>query len=88
MKQPQPFRKVDFAEYNGKYDETVGQKLALAPEAISLEDLRAYLYGYTFTEGYAKGVFPDEMSMEHWKTSDDAIPDLLDIELPPDGSRL
>ena len=69
------FRKVDFAEYDGKYDKSIGKLLHTSPESISIDDLRAYIYGYTYTDGYAKGIFPDEMSMDYWRDNDDAIPD-------------
>ncbi len=70
------FRKVEFAEYSGKYDKPVGEMLHTSPESISIEDLRAYIYGYTYTDEYAKGIFPDEMSMDYWRDNyDEAIPD-------------
>ena len=80
---PEPFRKVDFSEYDGKYDETVSEKLAVSPDSLSIETLRAYLYGYTFTECYAKGKIPDEMSMDYWEESDNAICDYFVDEPQP-----
>lgn len=75
---PSPqFRKVDFAEYEGKYDSAVSKTLRTSPDSLSIEALREYIYGYTFTEGYANGVFPDEMTMDYWTRSDDAICDLF-----------
>ena len=37
--------------------------------------MREYLYRYTFTEDYAKGEFPDEMSMDYSRDSDRGICD-------------
>ena len=31
------------------------------------EKARGLVYGYTFTEDYAKGLIPDELSIEYWK---------------------
>ena len=31
------------------------------------ERMRGLVYGYTFTEDYAKGVIPDQLSIEYWK---------------------
>lgn len=80
------FRKVDFAEYDGKYDANVGKRLATSPDSVSLEELRAYIYGYTFTKGYADGRFPDELSMDYWRDSDDAVCDLFVHPLMPHGT--
>lgn len=57
---------VDYSKYRDLYDEEINEKLHSSPSDIDLESMRAYIYGYTFTEGYAKGVFPDEMSMDYW----------------------
>lgn len=70
MNTPEMIKKVNFAKYEGKYDESVNDKLTASPEILSVETMREYLYGYTFTEGYAKGEFPDEMSMDYWSDSD------------------
>ena len=75
MNTPEMIKKVDFAEYEGMYDESVNDKLATSPEELSVETMREYLYGYTFTEEYAKGEFPDEMSMDYWRDSDKGICD-------------
>ena len=37
--------------------------------------MREYLYGYTFTADYARGKYPDEMSMDYWRDSDRGICD-------------
>lgn len=58
--------KIDYSKYKDSYDEKVNEQLHLAPSDIDLESMRAYIYGYTFTEGYAKCEFPDEMSMDYW----------------------
>ena len=75
MNTPEMIKKVDFAEYEGKYDESVNDELTTSPEDLSVETMREYLYGYTFTEDYAKGEFPDEMSMDYWRDSDKGICD-------------
>ena len=59
--------KVDYSDYKDKYDESIKAKLATSPESIDIETMRENLYGYTFTEDYAKGVIPDELSMDYWE---------------------
>lgn len=58
--------KIDYSKYKDSYDEKVNEQLHHAPSDIDLESMRAYIYGYTFTEGYAKCEFPDEISMDYW----------------------
>ena len=61
------FNKVNYSEYEGKYDESIKERLANAPESIDIETMRASLYGYTFTKGYADGEIPDEFFMDYWE---------------------
>ena len=61
-------KKVDYSDYKDKYDESIKAKLATSPESIDIETMRENLYGYTFTEDYAKGVIPDEFSMDYWES--------------------
>lgn len=81
MNTPEMIKKVDFAKYEGKYNESVNDELTTSPEDLSVETMREYLYGYTFTEDYAKGEFPDEMSMDYWRDSDKGICD-FEAEFP------
>lgn len=60
------FKKVNYAEYEGKYDAAFSERLVTDPLSIDLESMRAYIYGYTFTEEYAQGIIPDEMHMDYW----------------------
>lgn len=75
MNTPEMIKKVDYSEYEGRYDESVNDELTTSPENLSVETMREYLYGYTYTEDYAKGEFPDEMSMDYWRDSDKGICD-------------
>ena len=59
-------KKVNYAEYEGKYDENFKKRMKEDFESIDVETMRANLYGYTFTEGYAIEI-PDELSMDYWK---------------------
>ena len=59
-------KKVNYAEYEGKYEESIKERLEKNPESIDVETMRANLYGYTFTEEYAKRKIPDELSMDYW----------------------
>lgn len=42
------------------------QKLHSSLDEIDVETMRAYMYGYTFTDKYAKGILPNELSMDYW----------------------
>ena len=61
------YRKVNYSEYEGKYDESIKERLEKNPESIDVETMRENLYGYTFTKEYAKGEIPDELSMDYWE---------------------
>ena len=37
------------------------------------ETMRGLVYGYTFTEDYAKGIIPDELSIEYWNQKEDYL---------------
>jgi hypothetical protein len=78
------FNKVNYSEYEGKYDEHMKEKMAKAPESIDIETMRANLYGYTFTKQYADGVIPDELSMDYWEEyhfENDLIDEPIEIDL-------
>ena len=60
-------KKVNYSEYEGKYEESIKERLEKDPESIDVEMMRAFLYGYTFTKEYAKGEIPDEFSMDCWE---------------------
>lgn len=60
-------KKVNYAEYEGKYDVNFKKRMEEDCESIDVETMRANLYGYTFTEGYANMETPDELSMDYWK---------------------
>lgn len=74
------FKKIDYTEYKNKYDESVKQKLHTSPDDIAVESMRAYIYGYTFTEKYAKGILPDELSMDYWAYESDDVADDVEEE--------
>ena len=61
------FKKVNYSEYEGKYDEHLKERMEKEPESIDIETMRANLYGYTFTKEYADGEIPDELSMDYWE---------------------
>ena len=78
------FNKVNYSEYEGKYDEHMKERMAKEPESIDIETMRANLYGYTFTKQYADGVIPDELSMDYWEEyhfENDLIDEPIEIDL-------
>ena len=78
------FNKVNYSEYEGKYNEHLKEKMAKDPESIDIETMRANLYGYTFTKKYADGEIPDEFSMDYWEEyhfENDLIDEPIEIDL-------
>jgi len=78
------FNKVNYSEYEGKYDEHLKERMAKEPESIDIETMRANLYGYTFTKEYADGEIPDELSMDYWEEysfENDLLEDPVEIDL-------
>ena len=78
------FNKVNYSEYEGKYDEHMKEKMAKEPKSIDIETMRANLYGYTFTKEYADGEIPDEFSMDYWEEysfENDLLEDPVEIDL-------
>ena len=78
------FNKVNYSEYEGKYDEHMKERMAKEPESIDIETMRANLYGYTFTKEYADGEIPDEFSMDYWEEysfEKDLLDDSVEIDL-------
>ena len=70
------FVKVNYAEYESKYDQRIIDKMAATPKEIGVDAMRACLYGYTFTEDYARMRVPDELSMDYWRDSNEETVDL------------
>ncbi len=60
-------KKVNYSEYEGKYDESIKERLEKDPGSVDVEMMRANLYGYTYTKEYADGDIPDELSMDYWE---------------------
>ena len=78
------FNKVNYSEYEGKYDELIKERMEKEPESIDIETMRANLYGYTFTKEYADGEIPDELSMDYWEEyhfENDLIDEPIEIDL-------
>ena len=60
-------KKVIYSEYEGKYDESIKERLEKDPGSVDVEMMRANLYGYTYTKEYADGEIADELSMDYWE---------------------
>jgi len=78
-------KKVNYADYEGKYDENIKEMMKTAPEEIDVETMRANLYGFTFTQDYADLKIPDEFSMDYWQdyNTESNFGDMDDLDLPP-----
>lgn len=84
MAKDKVINKVIYSEYDGKYDERIVERLVASPRDIEVEEMREFLYGYTFTENYAKGEFPDEMSMDYWRDDYDMAEENLNLNFDDD----
>ena len=75
-------KKVNYADYEGKYDERIKEMMKTTPEEIDVETMRANLYGFTFTKDYAYCKIPDEFSMDYWEDYDveDIFGDIDDLD--------
>lgn len=61
-------RKVNFQEYENSFNYYWWKKFIDGDlRYFDTEKIRGLVYGYTFTEDYAKGIIPDELSAEYWK---------------------
>ena len=78
------FVKVNYAEYEGKYDQRIIDKMAATPEKVGVDAMRACLYGYTFTEDYARMMVPDELSMDYWRDRNEESAELDPMEWKDD----
>lgn len=78
-------KKVNYADYEGKYDENIKEMMKTAPEEIDVETMRANLYGFTFTQDYADLKIPDEFSMDYWQdyNIESNFGDMDDLDLSP-----
>ncbi len=61
------YKKVNYSEYEGKYDERIKERLEKDPGSVDVEMMRANLYGYTYTKDYADGEIAFELSMDYWE---------------------
>ena len=79
------FKKVNYSDYEGKYDESIKEMMETAPEEIDVETMRANLYGFTFTQDYADLKIPDEFSMDYWQdyNIESNFGDMDDLDLMP-----
>ncbi len=79
-------KKVNYSEYEGKYNESIKEKLEKDPESVNVDTMRANLFGYTFTKEYAIGEIPNELSMDYWEKRNLEIdfenPNFEDCEIP------
>ena len=66
-------KKVNYSEYEGKYDESIKERLEKDSGSVDVEMMRENLYGYTFTKEYADGEIPDELSMDYWEERQEEI---------------
>ena len=61
-------KKVNYQDYEHAFSSDLLKKFAEGQlRDFNTETMRGLIYGYTFTEDYAKGIIPDELSAEYWR---------------------
>ena len=61
-------KKVNYQDYEHAFNSYLLKKFVEGQlRDFDTETMRGLIYGYTFTEDYAKGIIPDELSAEYWK---------------------
>lgn len=60
-------KKLDYEEYEHAFSNALLLSFTKGMlYGFDTEKMRGLVYGYTFTEDYAKGIIPDELSVEYW----------------------
>lgn len=61
-------KKVNYQDYEHAFNNYWLKKFVEGQlRFFDTENMRGLIYGYTFTEDYAKGIIPDILSAEYWK---------------------
>lgn len=59
--------KIDYLEYEHAFSYELLKDFEEGRlEGFDIEIMRGLIYGYTFTEDYAKGIIPKSFSMDYW----------------------
>ena len=75
-------RKVNFQEYEHAFSYDLLKDFEEGRlDCFDMETMRGLIYGYTFTEDYAKGIIPDALNMDYWKQKDNNKPLLTDSSI-------
>lgn len=65
-------KKLNFAEYEHSFSYELLKDFEEGRfDGFDTETMRGLIYGYTFTDDYAKGVVPETFSMEYWASKKD-----------------
>ena len=61
-------RQIEFKEYQNSFSYELLKDFEEGRlDGFDMETMRGLIYGYTFTEDYAKGLIPVAFSMDYWK---------------------
>ena len=61
-------KKVNYQDYEHAFNSYWLKKFVEGQlRDFNTETMRGLVYGYTFTEDYAKGIIPDALSAEYWR---------------------
>lgn len=67
-------KKVNYQDYEHAFSSDLLKKFAEGQlRDFNTEIMRGLIYGYTFTEDYAKEMIPDELSIEYWNQKEDNL---------------
>lgn len=65
-------RKLNYSEYEHAFNDNLLKGFVEGHlRDFDKEKMRGLIYGYTFTEDYAKGIIPDTLSMDYWSQIND-----------------
>lgn len=68
-------RKVNFQEYDHSFSYDLLRDFEEGRlDGFDMETMRGLIFGYTFTEDYAKGIIPKTFSMDFWANKEDVAP--------------
>ena len=61
-------QKVNYSKYEHSFNDNLLKDFENIWQLrdFDTEKMRGLIYGYTFTEDYAKGIIPDALSMDYW----------------------
>lgn len=71
-------QKIDYLDYEHAFSYELLKDFEEGRlDGFDVEVMRGLIYGYTFTEDYAKGIIPKSFSMDYWASKHDYLQEQL-----------